>query len=107
MCLQVCQLTEAPTSPSAEGAPLPAVGTGAVVLLSVPVLSSCCRYRCCRPAVGTGAVVLLHPRPLACVSIGQEPGAHARLFSRQRTLPVRVITDVNVGSDLRILLRRH
>ena len=32
---------------------------------------------------------------------------HARLFSRQRTLSVRILTDVNVGSDLRSLLRRH
>ena len=36
-----------------------------------------------------------------------QPGAHVRLFSLWRTLSVRILTDVNVGSDLRILLRRH
>ena len=36
-----------------------------------------------------------------------QPGARARLFSRWRALSVRILTDVNVGSDLRSLLRRH
>ena len=35
--------------------------------------------------------------------IYQPPAAHVRLFSLWRTLYVRVLTDVNVGSDLRIL----
>ena len=36
-----------------------------------------------------------------------QPGAHVRLFSRQRTLSARILTDVSGGSDLRSLLRRH
>ena len=34
-------------------------------------------------------------------------GAHARLFSRQRTLPVRILTDDNAGSEPRRLLCRQ
>ena len=45
--------------------------------------------------------------PAVARPVLQKPGAHARLFSRERTLSVRILTDVNVGSDLRGLLRRN
>ena len=37
-----------------------------------------------------------------------QPGApRAFIFSRWRTLSVRILTDANIGSGLRSLLRRH
>ena len=47
-------------------------------------------------------VLIVPPLPVIL-----RPRAHVRLFSRQRTLSVRTLTDVNVGSDLRGLLRGH
>ena len=38
---------------------------------------------------------------------GQKPGARGRLVSLWGALSVRILTDGNVGSDLRSLLRRH
>ena len=46
-----------------------------------------------------------NPGPQKAVNL--KPGAHIRLFLLWRTLSVRILTDVNVRSDLRILLRRH
>ena len=46
-------------------------------------------------------------RPRLSIQPGQVLGAHVRLFSLWIALSVRILTDVNVGSDLIILLRRH